>query len=180
MAKLEDIKRVLRKYTSAANVEGGAVTMQRLGIGLRELTSTEAAAMIYLTCATTTGNRMRAALAAQRTETSTAQAVGAIEELLRARNANNVDSIKTARNTGAVTVVCDGLQSASHNPLLISGDGVMVDQFPGRMIKEVSNMIGAKRESNAATPGYLDGKKVQVRGGSRPDWQTHADSYVIE
>lgn len=180
MASVGDIKRVLRKYTNVANVEGSALTMERLGTKAHNWTSTQVARMVYLTCATTNGNRMRAALAAQRANTPTARAVEAIEELLKARNCSNVDSIKTARNTGAVTVVCDGMTRAAHNPLLMSGDGAMTDHFPGRMIKEVASIIQAKRETNAATPGYIDGKPVQVRGGATVDWTTHAEKYVLK
>ena len=37
-----------------------------------------------------------------------------------------------------------------------------------------------KSRSNVSTPGFLDGKHIQVRGGATYNWNRHAAGYVIE
>lgn len=34
--------------------------------------------------------------------------------------------------------------------------------------------------SNASTPGYMDGQRIQVRGGANRSWTPHASAYVID
>lgn len=179
MANVNDIKRVLKRYTTAAHVDGSLEALQKVSEVRRELTRHQAAQLVYLACATTDGNRTRAALAAQRAHSPTAQAIEAIERVMTNEGSRGVDGLKTARNTGAVTVIVDGNATTTQDPVLRSGDGPTVDQFPGRMIKELVAQFQARQEYNAATPGYVDGQPIQVRGGASKDWQTHAKAYVI-
>lgn len=80
-------------------------------------------------------------------------------------------------NTAAGTVV------ATLERQLRSGHYVELDSMPTAMLREVSKQFSKqndKSRSNVSTPGFLDGKHIQVRGGATTDWTRHASGYVIE
>ena len=63
--------------------------------------------------------------------------------------------------------------------------GVMMDMdgMPTAMLREVAGEFRKttrKSSSNASTPGYMDGRAIQVRGGATAEWKRHAAAYVID
>ena len=55
--------------------------------------------------------------------------------------------------------------------------------MPTAMLREVSKQFSKQNDkcrSNVSTPGFLNGKHIQVRGGATTDWTRHASGYVIE
>ena len=94
-----------------------------------------------------------------------------------------VDSTRTrralamARSNTPESAMVDALQKQ------LAGDYCnAVATVRADLLKELATECGKRNSisSNASTPGYIDGERIQVRGGSNRSWTPHAATYVID
>jgi hypothetical protein len=57
--------------------------------------------------------------------------------------------------------------------LLLHPDGKNESSVNSNVLRDLS-----RQYRGVQTPGYIDGKPIQVRGGSSRNWTTHAKHYV--
>lgn len=64
----------------------------------------------------------------------------------------------------------------------LAGDNsTTVGTIRADLIKELAQEYNRRSQtSNASTPGYVDGQRIQVRGGANRSWTPHAAAYVID
>ncbi len=71
------------------------------------------------------------------------------------------------------------LQAAVVNSLkrqIQSGHSSPSGTVPADLVKELAGAFSTRNN----TPGYVDGKRIEVRGGAHRDWSLYPSNYVVD